>query len=567
MAVPMDVILVAAVNDYIKTNPQSYPPDRAKIKEEIVNQTRIIVDAQNSLLSKTTKLKVPDRLANVQIARIIELVEPVICISCEKRESDETEFDLIGIYQYGGPDEGIYNTSDKALRQLIEEYNFTAVERDMEEVRQILRRHLPRKRRCMDRDLIAVNNGIFNYKTKVLEPFTPDRIFLSKSRVDYNPNAQNVTIHNPDDGTDWDVESWMAELSNDPGIVNVLWQVLGAIIRPFVRWDKSAWFYSTSGNSGKGTLCELMRNLCGAGSYASISLADFSKEFMLEPLIHSNAIIVDENDVGIYLDKVANLKAVITNDVLLINRKFKTPVSYQFFGLMVQCLNEYPRIRDTSDSFYRRQLFIPFDKCFTGRARKYIKDDYLSRPEVLEYVLCRVLNMTYYEFDEPAACRAVLADYKEYNNPVQAFVEEVIPETVWGILPFGFLYDLYKSWFAENSPSGKIQGRNTFIKEIADMAESGKVSGFTCTGRKTPMRPKKLMDAPEPLILRYGLKNWENPSYVGHDKMQICLTAVKSMYMGLVRNEYVDDVAMPGNVTKADQATADVMSELDKNDG
>ena len=308
MAVPMDVILVAAVNDYIKTNPQSYPPDRAKIKEEIVNQTRIIVDAQNSLLSKTTKLKVPDRLANVQIARIIELVEPVICISCEKRESDETEFDLIGIYQYGGPDEGIYNTSDKALRQLIEEYNFTAVERDMEEVRQILRRHLPRKRRCMDRDLIAVNNGIFNYKTKVLEPFTPDRIFLSKSRVDYNPNAQNVTIHNPDDGTDWDVESWMAELSNDPGIVNVLWQVLGAIIRPFVRWDKSAWFYSTSGNSGKGTLCELMRNLCGAGSYASISLADFSKEFMLEPLIHSNAIIVDENDVGIYLDKVANLK-------------------------------------------------------------------------------------------------------------------------------------------------------------------------------------------------------------------------------------------------------------------
>ena len=234
---------------------------------------------------------------------------------------------------------------------------------------------------------------------------------------------------------------------------------------------------------------------------------------------------------------------------------------------MVQCLNEYPRIRDTSDSFYRRQLFIPFDKCFTGRARKYIKDDYLSRPEVLEYVLFRVLNMTYYEFDEPAACRAVLADYKEYNNPVQAFVEEVIPETVWGILPFGFLYDLYKSWFAENSPSGKIQGRNTFIKEIADMAESGKVSGFTCTGRKTPMRPKKLMDAPEPLILRYGLKNWENPSYVGHDKMQICMTAVKSMYMGLVRNEYVDDVAMPGNATKADQATADVMSELDKNDG
>lgn len=163
-----------------------------------------------------------------------------------------------------------------------------------------------------------------------------------------------------------------------------------------------------------------------------IALSDFAKGFQLEPLIHANAIIVDKNDVGVYLDKVANLKAVITNNVLLINRKFKTPVSYQVCGLMVQCLNKYPRIRDTSDSSYRRQLFIPFDKCFTGRARKYIKDDYLNRKEVLKYVLFKVLNMDYYKFDEPEACKGMMADCKEYNNPVQSFVEDIIPETVWG---------------------------------------------------------------------------------------------------------------------------------------
>ena len=346
MAVPMDSILLAAVDNWLLANPQGINPNREKIKEEIVNQTRIIIDMQNALLSKTTKMKVPDRLTNVQIARIIELVEPVICISAGKDDDEETEFDLLGVYEYDGPNKGIYNTSEKALKQIIRYYNFAAVERDMEEVKQMLRLLLPRKRRCMDRDLIAVNNGIFDYKNKVLLPFGPDKIFLSKSRVNYNPNAVNITIHNSDDNTDWDVESWMSELSNDPGIVNLLWQVLGAIIRPFVRWNKSAWLYSETGNSGKGTLCELMRNLCGRGSYASIALSDFSKDFMLEPLIHSNAIIVDENDVGIFLDKVANLKAVITNDVLLINRKFKKPVSYQFFGFMVQCLNEFPRIRD-----------------------------------------------------------------------------------------------------------------------------------------------------------------------------------------------------------------------------
>lgn len=71
---------------------------------------------------------------------------------------------------------------------------------------------------------------------------------------------------------------------------------------------------------------------------------------------------------------------------------------------MVQCLNEMPRIKDKSDSFYRRQLFIPFTKCFTGAERKYIKQDYLKRKDVLEYVLWKVLNMDYYELPIPKAC-------------------------------------------------------------------------------------------------------------------------------------------------------------------
>ena len=531
MAVPMDSILLAAVDNWLLANPQGINPNREKIKEEIVNQTRIIIDMQNALLSKTTKMKVPDRLTNVQIARIIELVEPVVCISAGKDDDEETEFDLLGVYEYDGPNKGIYNTSEKALKQIIRYYNFAAVERDMEEVKQMLRLLLPRKRRCMDRDLIAVNNGIFDYKRKVLLPFTPDKIFLSKSRVNYNPNAVNITIHNSDDNTDWDVESWMSELSNDPGIVNLLWQVLGAIIRPFVRWNKSAWLYSETGNSGKGTLCELMRNLCGRGSYASIALSDFSKDFMLEPLIHSNAIIVDENDVGIFLDKVANLKAVITNDVLLINRKFKKPVSYQFFGFMVQCLNEFPRIRDRSESLYRRQLFIPFDKCYTGSERPYIKGDYLSRPEVLEYVLFKVLNMNYYKLSEPAACKAMLDELKEANSPVREFVEDMLPQCQWDLLPFTFLYDLYKAWLAKVNPVGSALSRNCFNRELI-AAVSGN-PGWVYENKQ--VASKNRMDRPEPLILRYDLKDWKNPMYMGTDVSQICRPQLCTSYRGLQR--------------------------------
>ena len=131
----------------------------------------------------------------------------------------------------------------------------------------------------MDRDLIAVNNGIFNYKTKEMQDFTPDIVFLSKSHVNYNHAAQNVVIHNDEDGTDWDVESWMKSLSDDPEIVDFIWKVIGAVVRPIVNWNVAALFYSDMGNNGKGTLCELMRGIVGKASCASLPLNSFSKDF------------------------------------------------------------------------------------------------------------------------------------------------------------------------------------------------------------------------------------------------------------------------------------------------
>lgn len=138
--------------------------------------------------------------------------------------------------------------------------------REFEEVLYQLEKLAPVKVPNRNRDLIAVNNGIFNYATKQLLPFSPDYVFVAKSHVDYKDHPPLPVYHNPEDNTSWDVESWMRELSDDPEIVQVLWEILGAILRPHVRWNKAAWFYSETGNNGKGTLCELMRCLLGKGA-------------------------------------------------------------------------------------------------------------------------------------------------------------------------------------------------------------------------------------------------------------------------------------------------------------
>ena len=539
-----DVLYTITLN-YLETIDKSNPPSPDKIEVDLLSAIQQTFEQENVSQPKGAKWKIPLRLDFTQIAYIMAALYP-ICRIQTAGESADSAYDLLAVYQTDGPDAGIYVTSDETFRRIARQYNKSITNREFNEAMIVLGDIVPRKERCHRRHLIAVNNGIFNYDTKQLLPFTPDLVFMSKSKVNYNPNATNVVIHNPEDGSDWDVESWMNDLSDDPEIVNTLWEILGAIIRPNVKWDKSAWLYSETGNNGKGTLCELMRQLCGRGSSASIPLADMGKDFLLEPLTRANAIIVDENDVGTYIDKAANLKAIITNDVIQINRKFKTPIPYRFYGFMVQCLNEFPRIKDKSDSFYRRQLFIPFDKCFTGKERKYIKHDYLHRPEVLEYVLYKVLNMNYYVLSTPAACTAILEEYREFNDPVRQFIDEILPCCVWDMLPFTFLYDLYQSWYKKNIPSGGMQSKGTFISDlIAALANN---QTWYCEGKKKQYRLHKSMSKPEPLIAEYNLVNWYNPQFKDScDINKKCLYVFDSnaRYRGILRYQHTQPTSTP----------------------
>ena len=338
------------------------------------------------------------------------------------------EYDILGVYQPDGENEGLYITDQRVFDRLIREYDYTIDDKGIKEVMKKLQAFAPRTARCTEKDFVAVRNGIFDYRSKTLLPFSHEYVFTAKSKVNYNPNARNIVIHNPDDGTDWDVESWMEDLFDDPELVQLMWEVIGAVLRPNVPWNKSTWFLSETGNNGKGTLCALMRNTLGAGTHASIPLLDFSKDFVLVPLITANSVIVDENSVGIFIDSADNLKAAITGDVILVNRKFKDPVMIKFRGMIIQCVNEVPRVRDRSQSFMRRFLIIPFTKCFTGVERKYIKEDYLARKEVLEYVLYKVLNMNYYELSNPAACVRMMEEFRIYNGPVELFAEEILPQ-------------------------------------------------------------------------------------------------------------------------------------------
>lgn len=531
------------------------------IASTVIDRVCDVISIYNSAQSdKSRRWAMPTSLEPVQLAEILMDRHTIRRVSCLD-EATESDYDLLAVYQEDGPEKGIYSTSDLSLKKLVNMYNPGTSIKQMREVAEKLALVAPRVTRCKAPNLVPVNNGIFDYDTKQLMPFSPDYVFLSKCRIDYVPNAVSPVIRNPHDGSDWEVEGWTREITGDPEVNNSVWEVIGASIRPNVPWNKAAWLYSEQGNNGKGTLCRLIRNLCGAGNHTSVPLVDFGKDFALESLIHVSAIINDENDVDIYIDRAANLKAVITGDVIQINRKFKSVVAYRFQGFMVQCINGMPMVKDKSDSFYRRQLIIPFTKNFEGVEKRYIKEDYLGRKEVLEYVLCRVLNMNYYELSEPAVCKAMLQQYKVVNDPVRQFLEDFEDQFAWDLLPYGFLYDLYLKWLEKNVPSTRPLGKTKFSNAIAQAARNNPIWTVPPRnpkdGRPMLIKTGKLMDGPEMLIKEYKLDKWKDDTYNGLDEARKYTPRKAISYRGLIRTTAVRKYGIKLNGGAEQQIAAD----------
>lgn len=448
-------LVLTAINEFLqKCNAtieyQTQGEDATKSKSEFVKCTML-----NDIEAYT-------------IAKIVNCNNTLLNIDLVENENAEDS--ILHIYN---EDEGIYLQDALLIESKIRDVVQTLSLNKMKEVYSILKLLAPIKQRTTDKDLVCVNNGVFNYETKVLVDHTPDYVFITKSYVDYKTEVNNPIIKMKN-GETWDVESWFDSLSDDKEIVNLLWQTASAVIRPNVDFDKAVFLFSTIGSNGKGTFLSLLRSLTGGRSHVSIPLDKLSDDFALTGLIHASCILTDENDVGVYIDKAANMKSIITKDAITVNRKFKDPLTYIFKGLMVQCLNEFPKFKDRSNSIARRQIYVPMDKKFEGIAIKEIKSEYLKRQDVLEYVLHKVLNTDFYEFDIPQSCVDILEEQQILNDPILAFVTDLFDnETDIDIqssdaLPSSLLYSEYKDWFNQNNPSGSIPSSRVFGKDIKE---------------------------------------------------------------------------------------------------
>lgn len=529
-------LILQEVANFLGTKNQStYCPE--DVERFLLNQIN------KRLLGENERNRLKGGLAH----RPLKVLPPSVIATCIlKRELRHTG--LIGksrataelvTYEDAGPDEGLYVPAGDSIRRLARQYHYTISPKDLNAVVECVRDSVSLLEESEDSDVVALANGLFDLRTKELRPFSPKVVLTSKASVAFNEDAATCPVI---DGR-WSVDEWIRELANnDTEVEPLFWQIIAALFRPDHSFDKAVLLYSPTGSNGKGTFVELLRNLVGAERVATLSMSDFSEQFLPEELRSAFCVLSDENEVGGYMERAGQLKVWITHDWTRFNVKHGSITSVKGRGLCVFCANELPSSKDKSESLYRRFIPIPFLKRYVGAdENKAIKDDYVKRPEVLEYVAYKALMMPLFDtFTEPAVCKKLLNQIRVENDPVLQFAEEFLPQFVWDLLPWKFLYGVYSAWMRKEVPNGRAVNSREFNKRLSAYVDDNPSCGWVvprgADGKQIPMRTEKRIVGNEPLAVGYDLSDWFDLQPVGGSMCKIGIPHnIPLMARGLLR--------------------------------
>lgn len=371
----------------------------------------------------------------LNIAKIISKVVPIVMLG------DISSKDRSLLYYYNF-DTGLYVNSDIELKNFALQVECSSTNRTWANVIEILKMKAPLVKPLEDRYLIPVQNGIYNLKTKQLEPFAPSYIITSKIATAYYPDAVKPTF--------WDVDKWLSSLAcGDEEVVTLLWQLMNEAINPNHTRQKIGILYGQSGNNGKGTFQTLLINLIGRKNVSTLKPTEFNEKFKIAQLIGKVCNIGDDIS-DAYIDDISNLMSIATGDPITAEEKGKPAFSVYSKAFCLFSGNGLPRTRN-KEGWGRRLLIIPFNADFSGQVNDpKIKEQYVYDTDVLEYVLKKVLEMDFDKFIEPKAVKDEINEYQKHNDYIQAYVQDVYIEHGYHTIarvPLVFIKEDIKEYF------------------------------------------------------------------------------------------------------------------------
>lgn len=251
-------------------------------------------------------------------------------------------------------------------------------------------------------------------------------------------------------------------------------EYVGYTLTSDARYQK-AQMWLGSGANGKGVLANVIQALHGA--VAAVSL-DELEGFRLSALIGASLIYCDEVPRARINEQM--LKSMVAGERVLIDRKYRDPLSIHVRGKWLVLGNHLPTVTDHSVGFWRRWDIVPFVVTVPEAERDPLLAEKIIVGElsgVLNWALDGLMRLRQRgRFDSvmPAAMKAMLHEAKVETNSVQAWFEDAdIAFSSNTDTVKEHAYHQYAEWCQRNglSPMASIRFW-TRVRDLGDFDES-----------------------------------------------------------------------------------------------
>lgn len=221
-----------------------------------------------------------------------------------------------------------------------------------------------------DPDLITVQNGILNTKTKKLSEFTPNIRFFNKVPVTYNPEQDCKEI-----------KKFFGEVLQDEDEIDVIQEIFGFLLHDEYFMEK-AFMFLGNGRNGKSKTLDLMKRFMGLDNCAEISLEKLEKDnFAMGELFKKKANLCGDLS-SAALKNTGSFKKLTGRDLISASRKFKNMVKFQNYAKMIFSANELPVTYDITDAFFNRWIIIDFPYQFLPQREIDLIEDEEAKKKV-----------------------------------------------------------------------------------------------------------------------------------------------------------------------------------------
>jgi P4 family phage/plasmid primase-like protien len=321
-----------------------------------------------------------------------------------------------GVYVYGGE-----IIIEKELEEI---FQFDLRSADIAEVKGHIQRKTFAKRLDFDANLDIVNlkNGLYNIRTGILEPHTPEYYSINQKCFSYNPKAKS---------------KYFRKFLDDVLYPQDIETAIDIIAYTFLRSNPHELYFILIGvgANGKSVYTGLINNLHGLNNVSNVPLkALVENRFALADLENKDVNIDTELSSNSIKD-MSILKKLTGRHPMRIERKGKQAYDTILHAKLIFNANQIPTNPDSSDAHYRREIILSFPNQFEGDKEDPELLNKLSTEEELSgifNIIAEVLKTRIVKTQKVYVDTKTILERREkvelIRDPVAAFLKDAICE-------------------------------------------------------------------------------------------------------------------------------------------